>query len=449
MVRKKSFAKRSLRQMLIEIAEWMMALCLVIKGNSLWVWRAGNNDLVTFITILLLTTCIIVVFASQQIDEIRFRRIIIFVVFSGMYFLTYLGIHLERIRTTVKLWLTVSAMFAYFQCYSNGKEIPEVLKKYSAIVAVIAVESVIMWLLCSVFRLLPRTGVYYTSWAEAGGTRAIPSWYNIYYVTQQNTSFVFGRFDRNTAIFTEAPMASFHFCTALLLESFENRKHGRWSIIALLVAVFSTNATTGIAIAGSTLLALLVLDGKGDSILSAIRMLVAPFIIIVTVYFLMNTVLSKTTDTTSGLTRVDDFRAGYRAWMHSPLFGNGLSGGDEIRQYMSTFRSDNTGFSNSLFQILNEGGVYFALPYVTAFYLAVRKAIAAKNWYHLVFVIEFLLMFVVTITSYQYLVHMILIWLAFGRVKENTLPRQLRFRDPSYRSKMGTRRTFRRGTAFR
>ena len=76
------------------------------------------------------------------------------------------------------------------------------------------------------------------------------------------------------------------------------------------------------------------------------------------------TVFDGKMQTSSGSTRLDDFAAGFKAWSRSPWFGYGFTNTDVVKSYMSAFRADNLGFSNSLFQTLVMGGVFWLTPYI-------------------------------------------------------------------------------------
>ena len=87
----------------------------------------------------------------------------------------------------------------------------------------IAVLSVIMWILCSLIKVIPPTGTIPFNWTAVNGVYSfIPTYGHIYFETQDiNLPFI-GNIIRNTAVFTEAPMASLNFCIAFLLKLNEN-----------------------------------------------------------------------------------------------------------------------------------------------------------------------------------------------------------------------------------
>ena len=75
----------------------------------------------------------------------------------------------------------------------------------------------------------------------------------------------------------------------------------------------------------------------------------------------------KVSSATGEVTRVDDFVAGYLAWLDSPVFGNGLADNDAMLGHMSAFRANNVGTSNSPMVVLAQGGVLLFLVYFVSF----------------------------------------------------------------------------------
>ena len=107
-------------------------------------------------------------------------------------------------------------------------------------------------------------------------------------------------------------------------------------------------------------------------------------------------------------TRSDDYAAGFRAWMHSPIWGNGFNNFDSVKYYMSSFRRDNLGFSNSLFVVLVEGGILllsvYALPAITCIYNAIKQNKPGIAAFTTVIIIEF----VAAIIQFEFLMILLL-----------------------------------------
>ena len=77
---------------------------------------------------------------------------------------------------------------------------------------------------------------------------------------------------------------------------------------------------------------------------------------------------------------MDDYKAGVITWLQHPFLGSGLSNTNGIQQNMSAWRSYNTGFSNSIMEILAEGGIYLSLFYFYAFIKGLYSGVNKKNY---------------------------------------------------------------------
>ena len=70
----------------------------------------------------------------------------------------------------------------------------------------------------------------------------------------------------------------------------------------------------------------------------------------------------------SGMTHLDDFRAGFLAWLDSPIIGNGFDYEPAVQGYLSDYRLSNPGLSNSFAYILATGGLAYLLVHLFGFF---------------------------------------------------------------------------------
>lgn len=75
----------------------------------------------------------------------------------------------------------------------------------------------------------------------------------------------------------------------------------------------------------------------------------------------------------SASVRLDDFRAGIMAWLDSPIIGNGLDNHTYVIRYMSSFRSNNLGFSNSITSVMARGGLVYLFAYLLPLGMLVKN----------------------------------------------------------------------------
>ena len=197
-------------------------------------------------------------------------------------------------------------------------------------------------------------------------------------------------------------MASFVFSLAFLYEMLMREKLNWKRCLLFAGAVISTTSTTGVS-------ALIIVVGlryvftksRAKCGLS-LKMILVPTAFVVALVML-SFLLEQKLGTVSGSIRVDDFVAGYHAWMDAPLFGNGYGNDDSIKQYMSSFRSYNQGFSNSPMQVLVYGGIYLFLPYCISAFMGIFNMARGKQWIRIAFYLVFLYEFIITMCPFQML----------------------------------------------
>ena len=86
---------------------------------------------------------------------------------------------------------------------------------------------------------------------------------------------------------------------------------------------------------------------------------------------------------------------------------------------MGNWRTFNTGFSNSLMDLLSGGGLYLTVGYFLCFGRGIFINIHIKNWNKFWFTILTLYLFILIIFTYSYILIFILIWFAFLTPKSN------------------------------
>jgi O-antigen ligase len=208
------------------------------------------------------------------------------------------------------------------------------------------------------------------------------------------------------------------FTNELLIQDKLNWK--RCAVLA--VAVISTLSTTGCTVLIIAVgLRYIFTKSKTKGAIS-LKLLLLPTTVVVALVAL-NFLLEQKLGTGSGSTRVDDFVAGYKAWLDAPLFGNGYGNTASYVRYMSSFRRNNIGFSNSLMQVLAYGGIYLFLPYCVSLISGFVQLIKGRMWRRMSFYITFIYAFIITVCPFQMLTFYLFISMARG-VKKTEITQQ-------------------------
>lgn len=384
-----------------ELAVSLLALTLVLNLRTVWTVMpsfARFNDLVDLMLVASVATYIL----SRKTHDKRFINGLITTAALLVYMLLYYlhdDLKIGHFFPRVIMRMALICLF----CFDVSEKDKKLLfERIELIVSVIACVSLAFWLVGSLLGILRPTGITYITWSNDGSAVPINQYFGIYFETQEQT--IGGlRLIRNTAIFTEAPMSSFMFCFGLMIELFKKEQFSKRICILLVAAIVSTFSTTGYAVLIAAFFFKYLLSSKARSNLgAALRFAAVPALLIAAVFafeYLLETKLS----TASGSVRLDDFAAGFKAWMDHPLMGNGYNNSDSYTYYMSWFRMNNTGFSNSLMQILAYGGLYLITPYLMSLGWGSFRMITRKQWNELVFTGLYVFMFILTITSFQML----------------------------------------------
>ena len=119
-------------------------------------------------------------------------------------------------------------------------------------------------------------------------------------------------------------------------------------------------------------------------------------------------------DSGSSSIRLDDYEVGFSAWLDHPIWGLGINSTYLLKQYMGNWRTFNTGFSNSLMDLLSGGGLYLTIGYIFCFIRGIFASVKLRNWDKLLFILFVIYLFVLTIFTYSYILIFMLIWFAFS-----------------------------------
>ncbi len=264
----------------------------------------------------------------------------------------------------------MNAMVILYLIYRKNQEPFRLLYLMEYLILFIAVTSVILWFGSSVLELWGRNEDVRVWW---GG-----KYFDANYLNLCIRRWVFtGDLKKNLGIFVEPPMYGLFLGFGLYTELFMRKKANPCIVGAFLVALISCKAILAIMLA---LLAVffvvveLIKDKKYSKII--ISAMVALTIAGVMVLFFHK----MKTGWGSFATHIDDFVAALKCWTRYPILGCGYDCEVPIQEFMSDFRKDNLGLSNSAAVVLAEGGIvlfiYYFLPFLLmmlAFFKKNRK----------------------------------------------------------------------------
>lgn len=397
----------------IGVLEYAIAAILMIQCNTVWMTiEPFREEINTVLLIALFTfTLCCMVLSGAVLSK---KRMSIAAMGIAPVFLYLSGLFLVHSANHSVFWYFLTCLLVlllyYLTCCDTG--VPRVLIKYGQIVTAVAGYSLVMWLFCSLLGLISPTGVVMTSWNDTAFLDApINSYFGIYFETQSRV--VFGtEMVRNSAIFTEGPMASLHFSLALLIEALLKRKCDTRVLALLTVAILSTMSTTGYLVILFVFLVKMVSYLSHRGWLTKRVLWVAVSVISVVGVTALAVILAKKLETVSGSIRFDDMRAGVLAFLEHPIVGNGFNNLPAIQRNMSHWRTYNVGFSSGLLWILSDGGLWLGLVHLLPMAWAAVAGVRRKEIGVSLFAASLLVIFLITVFQYSLLLSFMLVFLA-------------------------------------
>lgn len=206
-------------------------------------------------------------------------------------------------------------------------------------------------------------------------------------------------------------MSAINFLIALALQNLYNAddKMHRFKEIILILSVLSTTSTTGyIGVLIIYVLRYLLSAINQKNVLRIIIFISIGIVGLIIIHILFTQKL----DGISGEIRLDDYKAGIKAWQLYPIFGSGYNS-MLFQQFISSWRNDNIGFSNTLMNILVDGGIYLLIPYAYVLCRAIFNTLKRGKKTTFIFSILVAFMFTTTILTNTYILLFLFIFIYF------------------------------------
>lgn len=402
--------QNSINRILYNFFEYLVALSLLLDGR--FIWLVGDKDVSqrsNILLLILITSIMMCILFKRYIRKVNFNSCISIIFILSFYLLFYLILQNNNRISFIKLFITIIMIIIFYYLCCREENIPTVLLKYKNLVVIISIISLIIWFMGSIMNIINPSNTVISYWT--GTAMPINTYYGLYYETQVTINNILGhQLIRNSAIFTEAPMANMHFCIAFLIEMFFCEKSSKTKCIILVTAIISTFSVVGYSLVIGVIMLKKLISNEKNIILQYLKYFIAPIAMVsigIIVYFLIANKLS----TYSGSYRIDDYIVCLKAWKENVVLGAGIDNDEYIRMFMGAWRSDNRGLSNSVLQILAHGGMYIGILYFYVFFLGIIRFIKYKNKEMILFTIFFLALLTVVIFTYQYLTIFILVYI--------------------------------------
>lgn len=392
--------------------EYMVAAIFIYDFQSIFLTSSSKAfGLATYFLLVIMFVLLFAAIINAPFKSFQAKDVLLAIIFIT-YNLMFLFVNAWKTNGLSYISrFIVFFILLFLYCMLLGKKgnLYGVLHKFSNLMIILAFVSVLFWVFGSLLHWISPSGTAVINW---GTLHSVNSYHSIYFETQHidllNTNII-----RNSSIFSEAPMFSAPLCISMAYEVLIRNQKRKKCIVILAVAILSTFSTSGLIVLVILWFVNYYINFIQPRLKGSLKYLIfflCFFIMLFVVYFIMQ----GKQDTSSFLVRSDDYKAGFLAWLRNPIFGTGYNSYDMVRQYVMISRvlyGKSIGTSNSIIQILSQGGIWLGIFYFLPFLLSSYQAIKTKQYSNLFFNLIILVLFVTTVFSYCYItINMIALW---------------------------------------
>lgn len=394
----------SVKKITYDFFEYILAMVVILECRSVWTslltTRNYFSNLLFVISIICILGCIL--FADKiSLNKIK-NAFFINLILSFFFFILLLATN-YNIKGFIKFWITVCAFVFYMIICNNFESIPSIFLKYRNLVVIVCFISVVFWFLSSVLKIIVPTRYVYTNWTPTGKDNLVKSYYDIYFNTQSEMSILnFTILERNTAIFNEAPMASLHFSLSLAIQMYLSKSKNNFINLILIIGVLTTVSTTGYVVIIFCYGFKYLMNRSNNEYKKYFKIILLPTCLFLFV-IIIGIIVSDKMNSLSGSIRLNDYYVGFKAWIDNFLFGAGFENLEHIKSFMPLWRGTNSGFSNSLTQVLSDFGLVGGIIYYDSYFIGLKNALYYKQYNYFGYIIICIFLFNTALVSYNYI----------------------------------------------
>lgn len=259
-----------------------------------------------------------------------------------------------------------------------------IFKYISNILLAIAIISLFFWIFGTELNIIPPTGQVWAVW----GNSFRDIYLGVYLEVPGNISGT--SLHRNVGIFCEAPAFAYFLSIGFGYEILVAEKSELWKKIVYVITLVTTGTTTGLLILLYVIFTKVWDKLSKNTCKNIILRVGVLFIAFFSATYIYRFAVSAS-KMASVMIRLNDYINGFMAWLNNPLLGVG---------YMAVL--SNTGFSNSITQVLVSGGILHAIIYITGFVGALILAWRRKEKRSIYWILMCGLLFSISIVGYAY-----------------------------------------------
>lgn len=356
------------------ILQYLLCLIVIIYGQSMWIrinYIGGTYT--TLALVAAFVVLILIILEHKVYKKSLITALVLLAILLLHSLITNYGFNLLLFRVAIPLGLFI----IYFSILWKKEQILDLFVKYSNIVILLSVISIILYVLGVLVAVLPSQEVTYY-WADE--YMSCRTYFHFLYIPQEEEFFGI-TFIRNCGIFCEAPSYAVPLVLSLLIEVNIRKNVKKKRVAILLLTIMTTFSTKAIILAFLVLILKLieVAYGKQDKKSIFTRqswMIIVPAIVAILLVAAI-LIMDDKSDSNSYISRMDNIYSTMQAFYDYPIFGLG-AGNEEAVSVYSLRVLERYGYSIGATLLLAEGGIYLTLIYVFSFIRAL--VLSSQKW---------------------------------------------------------------------
>lgn len=386
----------------VAIGEYALML-LVVFYSAVWcLYTSANCNTALRFGVPLL--CVLIL-CGKPIPPSLWRRVGVLAVFLAVY---VAATRYNAIRFVLYYFTPLLLLALYAGTREDGGV--GLLHKLSDIMALLTALSLFFYLFGTILHWIPKTDLAAFYWG--GGWRTSPSYFHLYYEAQQITFFGLD-LPRNCGVFPEAPGFAVFLVVATAAEVLLRARPRLWRCLLFAVATVTTVSVKAFLLMAAVFTLRYVL-WPPSWLSRRLRLWLFP-VLGVGMTLAATVLLWDKLNSVSGVMRLDDVVACWRAFATAPLFGTGYWNDASIIPFFSYPDRYNNGLSMGAAVILAQGGLYLSTLYWLPVAGAIRRRCGDRRRWVAFALIYAGLLFSGNITYHFLTMLLIAVFLSVGR----------------------------------
>lgn len=368
----------AINKLFINFSEYFLLILIIIDCNTVYRHILGKPIVPQIWNYILLITCIIIILKDKkQIKKYSYNIFRVILYNSLVMALIFIPQYDIILYTRLFLLFFPLSIILILQDINSDNKF-NMFFKFENIVLILAISSISFWILGSLLSFIKPNISIPVTWNNGDLYSGIYGLCFQYKPQNEIIPFLNIKVLRNIGIFTESLMFDIILLIGLYTELFLKIRSKIFKLIILSLTILSTFGTLGIILMLFGYLLKLILYFENIKQYKKICTFLLIMILFVIGCLLFN---KKVNGFGSFSTHLDDYIAGIKAWKTSPLIGTGFNNYDIIRKYMNPIRGNNLGTSNSLTDVLAQGGIFMLVIYLYPFYSAILSYKKDKKFF--------------------------------------------------------------------